>query len=145
MSAYFDTSVLVQWYVLEAGSAAAAALRTRMAPPVLLSPFHRVELTAALRLKVFRRELSPMLATQALGDFETEVQAGLFKPAELVLGTLCRRAEDLADAYSDQLGVRSLDVMHVASALELKCREFVTADLRQGELAKVCQLKVIKL
>ncbi|OYU98807.1 MAG: hypothetical protein CFE26_26910, partial [Verrucomicrobiales bacterium VVV1] len=60
MSAYFDTSVLVQWYVLEPGSAAAVRLRAGMTPPVLLSPFHRVELTAALRLKVFRRELSPM-------------------------------------------------------------------------------------
>lgn len=145
MSAYFDTSVLVQWYVLESGSAAAVALRTRTAPPVLLSPFHRVELTAALRLKVFRRELSSVVATQALGDFEAEVQAGLFEPADLAMGALCRRAEDLADSYSDQLGVRSLDVMHVASALELKCREFVTVDLRQGELAKVCRLKVIKL
>lgn len=145
MSAYFDTSVLVQWYVLESGSAAAVALRTRTAPPILLSPFHRVELTAALRLKVFRRELSSVVATQALGDFEAEEQAGLFESAELAFGALCRRAEDLADSYSDQLGVRSLDVMHVASALELKCREFVTADLRQGELAKACRLKVIKL
>lgn len=145
MSAYFDTSVVVQWYVLEAGSAAAVAWRTRTAPPVLLSPFHRVELTAALRLKVFRRELSAIAATQALGDFEAEVQAGLFEPAELAPVAWCRRAEDLADAYSDKLGVRSLDVMHVASALELKCREFVTADQRQGELAKACRLKVTKL
>ena len=145
MSAYFDTSVLVQWYVLESGSAAAVALRTRTATPILLSPFHRVELTAALRLKVFRRELSSVVATQALGDFEAEVQAGLFELAELAFGALCRRAEALADSYSDQLGVRSLDVMHVASALELKCREFVTADVRQGELAKSCRLKVIKL
>jgi predicted nucleic acid-binding protein len=50
----------------------------------------------------------------------------------------------LVAAYSEQLGVRSLDVIHVASALELKCREFVTADVRQGELAEACLLKVIK-
>jgi len=60
------------------------------------------------------------------------------------MGTLCRRAEGLVAAYSEQLGVRSLDVIHVASALELKCREFVTADVRQGELAEACRLKVIK-
>jgi hypothetical protein len=35
--------------------------------------------------------------------------------------------------------------LHVASALELKCREFVTAEARQGEVAKACRLKCIKL
>ena len=62
MSAYFDTSVLVQWYVLEPGSAAAVRLRAGMAPPVLLSPFHRVELTAALRPL-----LTEILAVQETG------------------------------------------------------------------------------
>jgi predicted nucleic acid-binding protein len=144
MRAYFDTSVLVQWYVLEAGSAAAVALRARIAPPVPLSPFHRLELTAALRLKGFRRELSSLSVTQALADFEAEVEAGVFEPVELSMGTLCRRAEGLVAAYSEPLGVCTLDVIHVASALELKCREFVTADVRQGELAEACRLKVIK-
>ncbi len=145
MSVYFDTSVLVRWYILEEGSQAAVALRANFAPPIPLSPFHRVELKAACRLKVFRRELGSLAATQAMSDFQTEVQAGLFETVELSLGTLCERAELLADAYSDQLGVRSLDIIHVASALELKCREFVTADTRQADLAKACRLKVIKL
>jgi predicted nucleic acid-binding protein len=143
MRVYFDTSVLVQWYVLETGSAAAVALRSRIAPPVPLSPFHRLELNAALRLKAFRRELSSLSATQALADFEAEVESGVFEPVELAMGALCRRAEGLVAAYSEPLGVRSLDVIHVASALELKCREFVTADVRQGELAEACRLKVI--
>jgi predicted nucleic acid-binding protein len=144
MRAYFDTSVLVQWYVLEAGSAAAVALRARIAPPVPLSPFHRLELTAALRLKGFRRELSSLSVTQALADFEAEVASGVFEPVELAMGALCKRAEGLVAAYSEPLGVCTLDVIHVASALELKCREFVTADVRQGELAEACRLKVIK-
>ena len=145
MSVYFDTSVLVRWYILEEGSRAAVALRANFAPPIPLSPFHRVELKAACRLKVFRRELGAMAATEAMNDFQAEVQAGLFETAELSMGALCQRAEFLADAYSGQLGVRSLDILHVASALELGCREFVTADARQGELAKACLLKVIKL
>ncbi|MEI6052148.1 MAG: type II toxin-antitoxin system VapC family toxin [Opitutaceae bacterium] len=142
MRAYFDTSVLVQWYVLEAGSAAAVALRTQIAPPVPLTPFHRVELMAALRLKVFRRELGSLLATQALADFEAEVEAGLFEPVDLAMGAVCRRAEVLVASYAEQLGVRTQDALHVASALELKCRDFVTADSRQGELAAACRLKV---
>ncbi|MBC7369607.1 MAG: type II toxin-antitoxin system VapC family toxin [Undibacterium sp.] len=145
MSAYFDTSVLMRWYILETGSKAAVALRTRYAPPIPLSPFHRVELTAACRLKVFRRGLGNMAATQAIMDFQSEVEAGLFEAVELSTSALCKRAEFLADSYPDQLGVRSLDIWHVATALELKCREFITADARQGELAKACRLKVISL
>lgn len=145
MSVYLDTSVLVRWYILEAGSKVAVALRAKIKSPIPLSPFHRVEMTAACRLKVFRGELDHIVATQALNDFQTEVEAGLFAPVELGFAAVCKRAELLANVYSDRLGMRTLDVMHVASALELKYREFITADARQGELAKACRLKVTQL
>ncbi|MDQ3621046.1 MAG: hypothetical protein M3463_00930 [Verrucomicrobiota bacterium] len=33
-------------------------------------------------------------------------------------------------------------ILHVALALDLTCRDFITADLRQGALAKAAGLKV---
>ena len=39
------------------------------------------------------------------------------------------------------LGTRSLDVLHVACALELKLRHFLTFDTRQRQLAVAAGLK----
>jgi predicted nucleic acid-binding protein len=39
-------------------------------------------------------------------------------------------------------GHRTLDVLHVATALHLKAREFLTFDGNQAELAKAVGLKV---
>jgi hypothetical protein len=39
-----------------------------------------------------------------------------------------------------RLGARSLDVLHVAAALELGLRRFVTFDVRQQRLARAVSL-----
>jgi predicted nucleic acid-binding protein len=49
---------------------------------------------------------------------------------------------ELSSRYTLRLGTRTFDVLHVAFALELKCRTFLTADLRQAALAKTTGLKV---
>ncbi len=41
------------------------------------------------------------------------------------------------------MGCRSLDVLHVASAIELGLRVFVTFDVRQQELARSAGLKLL--
>jgi predicted nucleic acid-binding protein len=51
------------------------------------------------------------------------------------------RSADLARRYGAKLGVRTLDSLHVASALELKAERFWTFDERQAKLAKAVGLK----
>jgi predicted nucleic acid-binding protein len=53
------------------------------------------------------------------------------------------RAVELSRAHSPKLGTRSLDVLHVASALELEMRSFVTYDKRQESLARAVGLKTL--
>jgi predicted nucleic acid-binding protein len=43
------------------------------------------------------------------------------------------------------LGTRSLDIFHVACALELKSRYFLTFDQRQQKLASAVGLKTVRL
>jgi predicted nucleic acid-binding protein len=47
----------------------------------------------------------------------------------------------LAHKHAARLGVRTLDTLHVASALELKAEHFWTFDGRQGKLAAAAGLK----
>jgi len=48
---------------------------------------------------------------------------------------------DLGRRYAARLGNRTLDTLHVASALELKERSFWTFDERQAKLARAAGLK----
>jgi predicted nucleic acid-binding protein len=108
-----------------------------------LTHLHRVELTTAWHLKVFRRELRLETVVQALADLEHDVEAGVWEPPGYDLGDVHTRAERLARRYAAALGTRSLDILHVAAALALGTSDFVTGDRRQASLAKAAGLEAI--
>jgi predicted nucleic acid-binding protein len=49
----------------------------------------------------------------------------------------------LSAEYSGDLGSRSLDLLHVAAALEAGCRTFASFDVRQRRVAESCGLALI--
>jgi predicted nucleic acid-binding protein len=141
LSAYADTSFLVSLYVLDANSALAAASMEQARLPILLTPFGGLELTNAISLRLFRRELpsSKVKATQALVRKDLADGILLLKP--LPEG-LFDRAMQMARRRTPQLGTRTLDILHVASALELKAEMLYTFDHNQARLAKAEGLPV---
>src|SRR5439155_12845831 len=100
-------------------------IRARHEPPAVLTHLHRVELTTAWHLKVFRRELHLETVMQALADLEHDVDAGVWEPPAYDLGDVHTRAEHLARRHAAALGARSLDILHVAAALALGATRFV--------------------
>jgi predicted nucleic acid-binding protein len=54
-----------------------------------------------------------------------------------------RSAAGISRAHAPALGCRTLDLLHVATALELGLRIFVTFDDRQKQLARAAGLKVV--
>lgn len=145
LSPYFDSSIITKWYLPEADSAAALRIRARHEPPAVLTHLHRVELTTAWHVKVFRRELRLETVLQALADLEHDVEAGVWEPPAYDLGDVHTRAEALARRHAAALGARSLDVLHVAAALALRTTRFVTSDQRQATLAKAAHLETTLL
>jgi hypothetical protein len=142
LSAYFDSGIITKWYLPEPDSAAALRLRARFVPPAVLTHLHRVELVTAWHLKVFRRELDLDSARQALGDLESDVEAGVWEAPEYDLGDVHSRAESLARQHAATLGTRTLDILHVAAAVLVGARDFITGDRRQASLAEACGLEV---
>jgi predicted nucleic acid-binding protein len=79
-------------------------------------------------------------AQRAQVQFVSDEAANLWYDAPLPENAfeLCA---DLARRYAPKLGMRTLDTLHVASALELKAERFWTFDERQAKLAKATGLK----
>ena len=67
------------------------------------------------------------------------VRMGVWKEIDLP-ENVWDRSFDLARRHGPALGVRTLDSLHVAGAVELKARRFWTFDERQAKLAKTVGL-----
>lgn len=111
----------------------------------MLTHLHRVELTTAWHLKIFRRELRPETVMQALGDLEADVDAGVWEMPGYDLADVYADAETLARRHAATFGTRTLDILHVAAAVCVGADEFVTGDRRQASLAEAAGLTVTRL
>jgi predicted nucleic acid-binding protein len=135
MASYFDSGILAKLYCLEPNSPQAIALVRAEQAPVPLTMWQELEVKTALRLKAFRGEISDGQLDQSISDFETDIAAGLFDREKLDEQKLFATSERLSAQHARQTGCRTLDIVHVAAALVLGIREFVTTDSRQGRLA----------
>ena len=142
MVIYPDTSFLISLFVDENPTPLAKTYTENLAEPLTFTPFHRLELRTALRLRAFRKEVTPHGLQTALQRSDEALVGGILLHAPLVWADALREAERLSAAYLTELGVRSGDLFHVASAVVLGAREFVTFDQRQTALARRAGLKV---
>jgi hypothetical protein len=141
LSAYADTSFLVSLYVLDANSARAAAVLAPARLPLLLTPLGEVEVANAFYLRLFRKEADPSDIRAAQKLFKGDVENGIFqlKPFS---AAVFEKAMRLIEKHTSRLGVRTLDILHVAAALVFNADTFLTFDLNQGKLAKTEGLAV---
>ena len=54
-------------------------------------------------------------------------------------------ADELGEKHTAALGVRSLDLLHVAAAVTLGAKKFLTCDARQLALARAAGLRAEKI
>ena len=135
MSAYADSSFLVSLYTMDANSPRAARVMARTSLPVLITLLGELELTNALQLRVFRKELEVSEVKTGLAWFRRDLATGIFATKPISARTY-ERAKQIARKHTAQLGTRTFDVMHVASALLSQADILYTFDGRQGKLAK---------
>lgn len=134
MSAYADTSFLASLYVLDDNSALAAARMKRAKLPLLITAFGELELTNAVALRLFRKELSASQVKAAHALIRKDLEDGILMVSGLP-ASVFERAKQMARRQTARLGTRTLDVLHVASALVLQADTFYTFDTRQAKLA----------
>ena len=142
---YVDPSALLALYVHQRESAALSAWLARAKRPLAVTHHGRVEIINGICLAAFRRFITPEAMTDALASFEEDFEEGRYIQADLLWRAALRRAGDLSRKHTPAVGCRSLDVLHVASALELELTHFLTFDRRQRVLAKAAGMKPVVL
>ena len=103
-------------------------------PSLWLTPLHRVEWAHAIAQHVFQRKISARESQQVYRYFEQDRKKGLWVEVSLPEEGFETCAE-LARRHVARLGTRTLDSLHVASAVELRAERFWTFDERQAKLA----------
>jgi len=134
LSAYADTSFLVSLYVLDANSPLAAERMEQAKLPILLTVLGELELTNAISLRLFRQELRPSTAKAARALMRKDLAKGILELKPLAAGAW-ERAKQMAGRRTPRLGTRTLEILHVASAVELQAEMFYTFDHAQEKLA----------
>ena len=114
----------------------------RNSEALAFTPFHRLEIRTALRLRVFRNDSSASELKTAFHHIDEDLFEGILQHTPLVWAEALREAERLGEAHLTEIGARSGDLLHVASAITLGAREFLTFDQRQSSLARRAGLKV---
>jgi predicted nucleic acid-binding protein len=138
---YFDSGLLLKLYFSEPNSERAVALVGTLLRP--LTGLHRVEMKAAFAQKVGRGEITVAERDRLLAQLASDLVAGAFRPVSSAWDDVFAQAEVMADDFGAATLCRSLDILHVALALEMGATEFCTFDQRQAAMATAVGLQVV--
>jgi predicted nucleic acid-binding protein len=133
---YFDTSCLVALYVPNDHTAAALRHRARAGrQPILFTPLHRLELRTTVRQCVHGGLIKQAAARQILRHIDEDLDDGTLIHEPLAWTETLRQADAVAERLAWTKPCRSLDLWHLAIALEIQAEVFVTFDNDQFALA----------
>lgn len=148
---YLDSNALVRYYLhmgreelLEALDAASVGSD----PPIPVTAITRLEVRNAIEMMVFQSKsgnaarVTPEIATLAQSDFDADLADGTrFRAHPLSLADIETEFDSLARRFTARHGFRTYDLIHVASALKLRSKRFLSFDAKANALAKLVGLR----
>ncbi len=145
---YPDTSFLCALYIAQDSSLRAIRHMKGQAEPLISTSLLFFEFRQSVQFQVFRHSKDPRhgyprhVAQIALMTLQMNATAGVFRQAAVDWAEVHRIAERLAFQHTLSGGHRSFDILHIATALHLGAREFLTFDENQKKLAEAEGLTV---
>lgn len=154
MTTYLDANALVRYYLMADGRESLTAALVEPSEgspwPVPITQLLRFEVCNAFERMVFETRTggtaraNPELAMMAESDFEADLADGRrFRSVPLSLTDIEVEFDTLVRRYTATHGFRTYDVIHVASALKLRCRRFFSFDAKANALAKLVGLRTL--
>lgn len=142
VDAYADSSFLVSLYRRDHNQPAADRFMASRTVTIGFSPLNRVELRNALRNLVARGEINEQQRRVAFRQIDDDLESGLLLHVPVNWTETFRCADELSEKYATDAGQRSIDLLHVAIALEIGATTFLSFDGRQRRLATAAGLLV---
>jgi len=136
-AAYWDTSCVLALYAPEEISSQAAELATLEKGQIHSSSILEFEMTFAVHAKEARGEIPSGGSAKVLSQFQTDLQRGRFLLVPLGIDIKACTRDIAARTLQAEPPVflRTLDGIHIATALELGSSELITADRKMADAA----------
>jgi len=141
VKSYFDTSVLVKLYIPEEDSGATCAFVQKRGESIVINSLQETELKNAFALKTFRHDISNDELTKLLDKIRKDFTRNRLVRVNIDWIKLWEMTRDYSLNFTEKIGCRTLDILHVAAAKIMKAEEFFTNDKRQKELAQMMEIK----
>ena len=148
MTAFPDTSFLFALYRQQDNSQTARKHYDAMAEALPVSTLLLYELRQSIRFQIWLHKQNPRKGIpsrqgeEALADLASNIASGAVVIVPVDWADVHRTAERLSGTHTKAEGHRALDVLHVATALHLAARDFLTFDSKQRRLAAAEGLQV---
>ena len=139
---YVDTSVIVKLYIKEEYSLEVSHWIRKNNEAIPLTRFHELEFTNAVYLKQLRTEMTKEQVLFVLSKFDEHQRRGVYYRPQINWVDTINLALDLSQSHTKTAGSRSLDIIHVASALAIKANRFLSLDKKQSALADLAGLTI---
>ena len=141
MNAYPDTSFLCALYRTQDNSPQALAYRARMNEPLCVTRLLLWEFRQSVRFQAFRHSKNRNVgyplheAEKMLSDLNDDLRDGFVVSVAIDILDILVAGERISKLRTFAGGHRSFDILHVATALELGAKEFLSFDTNQIDLA----------
>ncbi len=136
-----DTSFLFSLYGNDANTSRATAWLRSHSIPLTLSAFNEYELGNVLRFAEFQERIAPGDAALFWAEYEADCATGRIVVHPCNLAEVIAEATRISSGHTLAAGHRSFDILHVAAALNMKAKQFLTFDANQKKLARSEGLK----
>ena len=142
-AAYWDTSCVLALYAPEEISSQAAELATLEKGQIHSSAILEFEMTFAVHAKEARGEIPSGGSAKVLSQFQTDLQRGRFLLVPLGIDIKACTRDIAARTLQAEPPVflRTLDGIHIATALELGSSELITADRKMADAATLLGIR----
>jgi predicted nucleic acid-binding protein len=138
---YLDATIVFSLHFRDSNTVEALNLVSGATDALVVSPLCEMETVNAFALRVFRREMSERNLENAVKDLESDLRSGVlqWKP---ISEAAFARAKALSRKVTPFIGVRAVDLLHIAAALELGAKSLCTFDQRRRQAAQAAGLTV---
>jgi len=146
---YPDTSFLCSIYRQQDHTDRAVEIRENLGELLHYTALLEFEFFQATELQVWlysndkTRGYSRKEANTMIRNWETDVAAGINRQVPFDMDAVLRLSRSFSVQMTSSGGHRTLDILHVATAVHLGAKKFLTFDGRQKVLAEYAGLEVV--